>query len=461
MEETDLESLFVRVARVAAEYRRTAGDRPVAGTASREEAWAAFDLPLPDGPTPADEVVDELLAAAEGHLVGSVGPRYFGFVIGGSTPAATAADLLAVGWDQNTFNPLMSPAAEAAERAAGRWVTSLLGLPGGASVGFVTGAQSANTVGLAAGRHRVLEQAGYDVETDGLIGAPRVRVVTGFERHATVDRSLRLLGLGTASMVPVLTDDQGVVDVEDLERVLSQEPQRPTIVCLQAGNVNTGASDDFTRAIPLAREAGAWVHVDGAFGLWAAAAPGRAHLVAGVERADSWATDAHKWLNVPYDSGLAIVADPDVHGRSMAYSAAYLAGSGRDDYSLGDLVPDSSRRARGFAVWAVLRELGRSGVAELVERCCLLAGRMAERLAEGGATIANDVMLNQVLVGFGDLSSTDAIVAEVQRDGTCWLGGTTWHDQRLIRVSVSNATTTEGDIDRSADAILQAAARVG
>jgi glutamate/tyrosine decarboxylase-like PLP-dependent enzyme len=310
----------------------------------------------------------------------------------------------------------------------------------------------------------VLEQMGYDVEADGLIGAPRVRVLTGFERHATVDRSLRLLGLGTSALVPVLTDDHGAVDVEDLAKVLAQEPDRPTIVCLQAGNVNTGASDDFARAVPLAHDAGAWVHVDGAFGLWAAASPGRAHLVAGVEQADSWATDAHKWLNVPYDSGLAIVADPEVHGASMAYSAAYLAGSGRVDYSLGDLVPDSSRRARGFAVWAAVRELGRSGVADLVERCCVLATRMADRLAAGGATIADDVVLNQVLVGFGageDLGArTDEIVAEVQRDGTCWLGATTWHDLRLIRISVSNATTTEADIDRSADAIL-AAARVG
>jgi glutamate/tyrosine decarboxylase-like PLP-dependent enzyme len=458
---SELEELFVRAAREGARYRESVGDRPVAGTASREEAWAAFDLPLPEAPTPADQVVDELLAAAEGHLVGSVGPRYFGFVIGGSTPAAAAADLLAVAWDQNTFNPLMSPAAEAAERAAGGWINDLLGLPRDASVGFVTGAQAANTVGLACGRHWVLERAGYDVETDGLTGAPRVRVVSGSERHATVDRSLRLLGLGALSLVPVATDDQGRIDVEDLALVLAREPDQPTIVCAQAGNVNTGSSDDFRRVIPLAREASAWVHVDGAFGLWAAASPGRAHLVDGVEQADSWATDAHKWLNVPYDSGLAIVRDASVHGRTMGYSAAYLAGSGRSDYSLGDLVPDSSRRARGFAVWAALRELGRSGVADLVERCCLLAGRMAERLAQGGATIANDVVLNQVLVGFGDLTRTDEIVAEVQQEGTCWLGATTWHDQRLIRVSVSNATTTESDIDRSADAILAAAARVG
>jgi glutamate/tyrosine decarboxylase-like PLP-dependent enzyme len=461
----ELEKLYVRAAREAARHRRHAADQPVAGTASREDAWEAFGGRLPNHPTPPGKVLDQLLEAADGHLVGTVGPRYFGFVIGGSTPAATAADMLAVGWDQNAFNPLMSPAAEAAERAAGGWVKDLLGLPGGASVGFVTGAQGANTVGIACGRHWVLEQAGWDVETDGLIGAPRVRVVTGFERHATIDRSLRLLGLGTASLVGVLTDDHGAIDLDDLASVLATEPERPTIVCLQAGNVNTGASDDFTRAVPTAKEAGAWVHVDGAFGLWAAAARGRRHLVAGVEAADSWSTDAHKWLNVPYDSGLAIVADPEVHGRSMAYSAAYLAGSGRGDYSLGDLVPDSSRRARGFAVWAALRELGRSGVADLVERCSTLAARMADRLAAGGATIANDVVLNQVLVGFGtddELgSTTDEIVAEVQREGTCWLGATTWHDQRLIRISVSNATTTEDDIDRSADAILAAAARVG
>ena len=466
---SDLEDLFVRAARAGARHRDTVGRRPVAGKASREDAWAAFGDALPDGPTPADRVVDELLAAAEGHLVGTVGPRHFGFVIGGSTPASAAADILAVGWDQNAFSAALSPAAEGAERAAGGWVKDLLGLPSSASVGFVTGAQAANTVGLACGRHWVLERAGHDVETDGLIGAPRVRVVGGFERHATIDRSLRLLGLGTASFVGVLTDDQGAIDVDDLEVVLAQEPERPAIVCLQAGNVNTGASDAFARAVPMAKDAGAWVHVDGAFGLWAAASPGRAHLMDGVDGADSWATDAHKWLNVPYDSGLAIVRDPALHGRTMSYAAAYLTGSGGTEFSLGDLVPDSSRRARGFAVWAALRELGRSGVADLVERTCLLAGRMAERLAEGGATIANDVVLNQVLVGFGDVSltdgsdgsRTDAIVAEVQRDGTCWLGATTWHDQRLIRVSVSNATTTEADIDASAAAILAAVARVG
>lgn len=457
---TDLEALFVRAARAAAEHRDTVVDRPIA-PGTREDAWAAFDGELPAGPTPPEQVLDDLLAAADGSLVGTVGPRYFGFVIGGASPASSAADIVATGWDQNGFNPLMSPAAEAAERTAGGWVKDLLGLPDGASVGFVTGAQSANTVGLAVGRHRVLEDAGWDVERDGLIGAPRVRVVTGAERHATIDRSLRLLGLGTASVVPVATDAQGAVDVSGLAAALHAASGEPTIVCLQAGNVNTGASDDFATAIPLARERGAWVHVDGAFGLWAAASPSYAGLVDGVEGADSWATDAHKWLNVPYDSGLAIVADAAAHGRTMSYSADYLAGSGRTDFSLGDLVPDSSRRARGFAVWAALRELGRSGVADLVDRCCALARRMADLLAAGGATIHNDVVLNQVLVGFGDLSLTDAVIEEVQRDGTCWLGGTTWHGRRRIRVSVSNWSTTEADIDASAEAVLAAARRTG
>jgi glutamate/tyrosine decarboxylase-like PLP-dependent enzyme len=455
------EDLLVRVARAAAEHRSTVADRPVVGLGT-EDARAEFGAPLPDGPTDPEQVVDELLAAADGTLVGTVGPRYFGFVIGGATPASTAADMLAVGWDQNAFSPVLSPAAEGAERAAGGWVKDLLGLPAESSVGFVTGAQAGNTVGLAIGRQAVLAAAGWDVATDGLYDAPRVRVVIGAERHATVDRAVRLLGMGSASLVSVPSDDNGAIVVDELRRVLAAEPDRPTIVCLQAGNVNTGASDDFARAVPLAKEVGAWVHVDGAFGLWAAASPTRRHLVAGVEGADSWGTDAHKWLNVPYDCGLAISRDADAHGQTMRYAAAYLQGSDGTEYSLGDLVPESSRRARGFAVWAALRELGRSGVAELVDRCSDLAVRMADRLSDGGATIHNEVVLNQVLVGFGDDGSlVDRVIDEVQREGTCWVGGTTWHDRRLIRVSVSNATTTADDIDRSADAILAAARKVG
>ncbi|MGD9958033.1 pyridoxal phosphate-dependent decarboxylase family protein [Nocardioides sp.] len=457
---TDIEGLLHRAAQAAADHRTEVQQRSVAAPGRPDDVRAAFAVPLADDPTPPEQVIEDLIGAAAGGLTATTGPRYFGFVIGGSLPAATAADVLAVGWDQPAFNEVMSPAAGAAERAAAAWLTDLLGLPGTASAGFVTGAQGANNVGLAVGRHQVLQRAGWDVERDGLIGAPRLRVVTSVERHATVDRALRLLGLGTACIAPVGADENGAIDVLELGGVLAAEPETPTIVCLQAGNVNTGACDDFASAIPLAREYDAWVHVDGAFGLWAAASPRTAHLVAGLDAADSWGTDAHKWLNVPYDSGLAFCADPVAHAATMSYSASYLAGSGGNDYVLADLTPESSRRARGFAVWAALRELGRSGVADLVDRTCALARQFAAGLQEGGATIHNDVVLNQVLVGFGDPAKTDAIIDAVQREGTCWVGGTTWRGQRLIRVSVSNWSTTAEDVDRSVAAILAAAASV-
>ncbi|MDX6301151.1 MAG: hypothetical protein QOF53_2365 [Nocardioidaceae bacterium] len=419
---------------------------------------AAFAGPLPDGPTDPDEVLTKLLLAADGAITGTAGPRYFGFVIGGALPAASAADVLTTGWDQAAYNEVLSPAAGAAERAAGGWVKELLGLPTESSVAFVTGAQAGNTVGLAIARNEVLAKAGRDVARDGLYGAPQVRVVASEERHATVDRALRLLGMGTASIQLVRAGENGAIDVGHLEEELTTHKDVPTIVCLQAGNVNTGAYDDFDHAIPLARRHDAWVHVDGAFGLWAATSPRYAHLTRGVELADSWATDAHKWLNVPYDSGFAMCRKANEHAATMAYTAAYLTGSGGSDHVLGDVTPESSRRARGFAVWAALQELGRSGVADLVDRSCAHASHMADLLAEGGATIHNEVVLNQVLVGLGDLSRTDALVEAVQRDGTCWLGATTWHGKRLIRISVSNWTTTESDIERSADAILRAAA---
>lgn len=457
----DVEGLLVRAARAAADHRRTVAARAVAASMSSEHIRAAFAEPLPDGPTDPDDVLTKLLKAAEGAITGTVGPRYFGFVIGGALPAATAADFLTTGWDQAAYNETLSPAAGAAERAAGGWAKELLGLKSDASVAFVTGAQAANTVGIAVGRNEVLARAGWDVARDGLYGAPRVRVVASEERHATIDRALRLLGMGTANIDPVRADDNGAIDVQHLEDVLARNQGVPTIVCLQAGNVNTGACDDFTRAIPIARRHDdAWVHVDGAFGLWAAASPRYASLTRGVERADSWGTDAHKWLNVPYDSGLAFCRDANAHAAAMSYSAAYLTGSGSTDHVLGDVTPESSRRARGFAVWAALQELGRSGVADLVNRSCDHARRIAELLSAGGATVYNQVVLNQVLVGFGDLSYTDAVIEAVQREGTCWLGGTTWHGKRLIRISVSSWTTTESDIDRSADAILRAAASI-
>jgi len=432
--------------------------RPVPAAASPQQVLAGFTGPLPAGPSDPADVVDALVAAATPGLVSSTGPRYFGFVVGGALPSATAADMLAAAWDQNAFTAVMSPAAAAAEEAAGTWVKDLLRLPATASVGFVTGAQAANTVGLAAGRNHVLAKAGRDVERDGLAGAPAVRVLAGSERHATIDRSLRLLGFGTECLEPVAVDGQGAIDVADLERLLGarRDQHGSAIVCLQAGNVNTGAFDDLASAIDVVHAHGGWAHVDGAFGLWAAASPSLRHLVTGLEGADSWSCDAHKWLNVPYDSAFAIVSRPQVHTASMSYSAAYLAGAGSAG-SLGDLTAESSRRARGFAVWAALRELGRSGVAELVDRCCALARRFADQLAAAGFEVGNDVVLNQVLVCFGDDARTDAVIAAVQAEGTCWMGGTTWHGRRWMRISVSNATTTTADVDASVAAIIRLA----
>lgn len=439
----------------AAEYRATLGRRPVAPQVDHASLRAAFGGALDRAGIPAEQVLEDLIRAAEPGLMGTAGPRFFGFVIGGSVAAASAADMLAAGWDQVAFNSVLSPAAAVAEDVAGEWVKGLLGIPATASAGFVTGAQEANTVGLAAARHHVLAEAGWDVERDGLAGAPPVRVVVGEERHGTVDRAVRLLGFGTGRLETVRATANGAMDVADLARVLGTHDGRPLIVCLQAGNVNTGACDDLRAAANLVHAHGGWVHVDGAFGLWAAASPRTAHQVDGVEIADSWGCDAHKWLNVPYDSAFVFCSRPRVHAAAVSYAAAYLTGSGGDPAG-ADLTLQSSRRARGFAVWAALRELGRDGVADLVDRCCLLARRFAERLAAGGAEIVNDVVLNQVLVDFPG-APVDAIVDAVQRDGTCWLGATTWRGRRLMRISVSNHTTTESDVDSAADAILRIA----
>jgi glutamate/tyrosine decarboxylase-like PLP-dependent enzyme len=453
----DLAEVFARAARVAADYRMALPSLAVAAPVDVEAVRSALVGTLPQGPTPPGTVLDELVAAVTPALVQTAGPRYFGFVIGGSLTSAAAADIVTTGWDQCAFNPVLSPAAAVAEEVAGTWLKDVLALPADATVGFVTGGQAANTVGLAAGRHQVLADVGHDVEADGLTGAPEVRVVAGAERHATIDRALRLLGFGTLAVEAVAADANGAIDVADLRSVLDAGPAAPTIVCLQAGNVNTGACDDFTAAVAVARRHGAWVHVDGAFGLWAAASPDHRHLVDGVALADSWACDGHKWLNVPYDSGYVICAHPYAHRAAAAYSAAYLVGSGDPTAGLGDLTPESSRRARGFATWAALRELGRSGVAELVARNCAQARRFAQRLGAGGAHIANDVVLNQVLVGFGDDDRTDRVIEAVQRDGTCWVGPTTWRGRRLMRIAVSNWSTTDDDVDSSCDAILRIA----
>ena len=453
----------MRTAEHIADYRETVAENPVAPSVQPNRVSAALGGPLPDEGVAPAVVIEDLIAATVPALVATAGPRYFGFVVGGAMDSATCADLLATGWDQPAFNAITAPAAAIAEEVAGAWLKELLGLPASASFGFVTGGQGANTVGLAAARHHVLKQVGWDVEERGVVGAPAIRVVASEERHATIDRSLRLLGIGTAAVQPVAADGNGATDIHALSRALDAAGEGPTIVCLQAGNVNTGACDDLAGACDVAQQRGAWVHVDGAFGLWAAASPSTRHLVAGIERADSWATDGHKWLNVPYDSGYVFCAHPAAHVASMSFTAAYLVGHGSGPIRApSDYVPESSRRARGFATWAALRELGRAGVVDLVDRCCALARRFAEQLgALDGVTIANDVVLNQVLVSFGDDDRTDRVVALVQQDGTCWMGGTTWHGRRLMRISVSNWTTTAADVDRSVDAITRALALAG
>jgi glutamate/tyrosine decarboxylase-like PLP-dependent enzyme len=432
-------------------------ERQVAARVDAAGVRDALPGPLPEHGQDPSAVIDELVAAAEPGLVATAGPRHFGFVIGGALPAALAADWLVSAWDQNAAFHSLSPAAAAIEEVTSAWILDVLGLPGTASVGFVTGGQGANTTCLAAARNAVLAKAGWDVEDDGLIGAPRVHILCGEQAHATVGTALRLLGLGGDTAVRIAADDQGRMAPDALRDALAQTAG-PTIVCAQAGNVATGAFDEFDPIADACAGRDAWLHIDGAFGLWAAAAPSVRHLTNGVERADSWAVDAHKWLNVPYDGAMAIVADTDAHVAAMSLAGPYLvADPGQRDGT--NYVPESSRRARVVPIYAALRSLGRTGVAELVDRNCAQARRMAQRLGEiPGARIVNDVVLNQVLLQLpGGDDANRAAVAAVQRDGTCWLGGTTWNDRYLLRVSVSNWATTDDDIDRSAEAIALAA----
>jgi len=457
-----------RAHELAAAWLAGLRDRPVHAAGDP----AGLRGPLPERGEEPDAVVDALAAAAEPGLVASAGPRYFGFVTGGALPAALAADWLTSAWDQNAGLHVMSPAAATAETTVLAWCKELLGLPSSAGAGITTGAQMANVTALAAARSAVLARAGWDVEAHGLAGAPALRVIVSDESHATVFNALRLLGLGRDTPVRIPTDDQGRMRADALRAALEAggtaagaaarasgaEARPPTIVCAQAGNVNTGAFDPLDEIVAACREHGAWCHVDGAFGLWAAAAPRRARLVAGAAGADSWAVDAHKWLNVPYDAALAIVADPAPLTGAMALTAAYLTTAGETERNGADWSPEASRRGRAFPLYAALRQLGREGVGELVEGHCALAARMAERLAaEPGVAILNDVVLNQVLVRFGDDdAATDAVVARVQEEGTCWLGGTRWHGVAAMRISVSGWQTTEADADRSADAIADA-----
>jgi len=435
-------------------------DRAVAGPVDVAALRRDLGGALGEAGAPAGEVLADLDGIARDGLVATSGPRFFGFVIGGTHPVSLAADWLVSAWDQNVGLHVLSPAVAVAEEAAARWVLDLLGLPAGASVGFVTGGQMANFTALAAARLELLRRQGWDVNTRGLVGSPGIAVVGSDEAHITVLRALRYLGIGTDAFRPVPSDDQGRMHPDRLREVLAG-CGGPAIVCAQAGDVNSGAFDRFEEIVPIVREHGGWLHVDGAFGLWAAAAPDRRSLTRGVDGADSWAVDAHKWLNVPQDCGMAIVAHPEAHRAAVSTTTSYLiksAGSERDPV---DWTPDFSRRARSVPVWAVLRHLGRSGVADLVERCCRLAARMAERLsASPHVAVLNDVVLNQALVRFGPAGEagdeiTRAVIGRIQRDGTCWLGGTTWKGAAAMRVSVINWSTTEADVDRSAEAILR------
>jgi len=458
----DPSHLLKRTADLAIEFLESLPERHVGPAASVEELRAALGGPLPERGEEPSEVVERLVRSADPGIVGMAGPRYFGFVIGGHVPAALAADWLTSTWDQNATLYATSPANSVAEEVAAGWLLEVLGLPRTASVGFTTGCSMANLTALAAARHAVLARAGWDVEARGLFGAPEIDVVVGEEAHVTILAALQYLGLGRERVKRVATDAQGRMEPASLREVLAG-CRGPLIVCAQAGNVNTGAFDPLEEIAGLVRERGGWLHVDGAFGLWAAASPALAHLVRGAGEADSWATDGHKWLNVPYDSGIVIVGDAASHRAAMTIAAAYLVqteGRERDPF---DYVPEFSRRARGFTIWAALRSLGRQGIAELVERCCSHARRFANLLGtEPGVEILNDVVLNQVLVRFHPPSDGDAdaftreVIARVQADGTCWLGGTTWHEMAAMRISVSNWSTTEADVDLSVAAILRA-----
>ncbi|GAB4005826.1 pyridoxal-dependent decarboxylase [Glycomyces albus] len=450
---TERAELIIAAAHRAAAYVAAAPER---GVFPEEEALRGLDRFPRDlgdkglGAAEAVAMLDELGSPA---TVASTGGRYFGFVTGGTDPAASAASVLLSAWDQNLALPVMSPVAAVLDELASRWCRELLGLPESAVATFCSGASIANLTCLVAARDALLHRAGWNSEERGLAGAPRLRVVASAEIHASVSKALRAAGIGADQIEPAPTDECGRVAVDRFPTV-----DGLTLVLLQAGNVNTGHSDPFSEIIPMARREGAWVHVDGAFGLWAGASEARRHLVGGVELADSWATDAHKWLNASYDSGIAVCRDPEDLRRAMSFDAAYLAGDA--ERAAAHLGLQMSQRARGAEVWAILTSLGRNGVAELVDRCCGLAEQMAGLLEAAGARLLVPPALNQVLVRFDDDATTDTVIAAVQSDRTCWAGGTVWQGRRAMRISVSDAATDADDIASSAEAIVRCWRRI-
>lgn len=448
-----MRELLESTAQRAISYLETLEARGVAPLPEAVAKLATLNEPLNEVGASPEEVIKILDEVCSPATMAMAGPRFFGFVLGGSLPAALGANWLAGAWDQNTGLHNSTPATAEIERIALAWLLDLFKLPPECGGAFVTGATMANFSALAAARHAVLEGAGWNVEADGLFGAPPLTVIVGDEGHPTLLKALGLLGLGRKRVVRVPVDSQGRMRADALPSISG-----PTIVCAQSGNVNTGAFDPLTEICQHAHESGAWVHVDGAFGLWAITAPSTLHLAKGMADADSWATDFHKWLNVPYDSGLAMVRDPDALSAAMAVTADYLPTS-TDFRNPSDFTPELSRRARGVEVWAALRSLGRQGVSELIERNCRQARRFAEGLQKAGFEVLNEVDLNQVLVKFGDAETTNRVISEIQREGTCWCGGTVWQGQTAMRISVSSWATTDEDVARSLEAMIRVANR--
>lgn len=450
----DTRNLLLDAAERAAHYLETLDDRAVAPTAEAVANLDQLDTPFPDQPTAAHEVLALLDEVGSPATVAMAGRRFFGWVIGGSVPAALAANWMAGAWDQNAGLWAASPIAAILEQIALNWMVDVLRLPAGTGGAFVTGATMANFTAIAAARHRVMAQAGWDVEADGLFGAPPITVIVGEEAHPTFFRGLGLLGLGRERVVRVPVDNQGRMRADKFPKLVG-----PTIVALQAGNVNSGAFDPIHAVSEIVRGANvpAWIHVDGAFGLWAAATPSRAHLTEGIELADSWATDAHKWLNVPYDSGLAFVREPEHLRGAMALSAPYLP-EDPTKREPSNFTPELSRRARGIEIWAALRSMGRQGLAEMIERTCRHAETFANGLRSAGYEILNDVVLNQVVVAFGDDTTTRRVIAAIQDEGTLWAGPTVWQGRTAMRISVSSWATLDEDVERSVEAIVRVAA---
>jgi glutamate/tyrosine decarboxylase-like PLP-dependent enzyme len=445
-----MEDLLAQVIKRANRYINEMQTRRVSPSPGDIANLQGLNVPFQDDPIDPATVLAELDDIASPATVASTGGRFFGFVIGGCLPAPMAVNMLAGVWDQNAGLEVSSPLSSFMEELCRNWLLSLLGLPAQAGIGFVSGATMANFTGLAAARHALLSATGWDVESKGLFGAPEITVVVGEEVHVSVLKALSMLGLGRDRVVRVAVDGQGRMRANLVPPVSG-----PTIICIQAGNVNTGAFDPAGEICSIAGESGAWVHVDGAFGLWAATAPHRAHLVQGIENADSWATDAHKWLNVPYDSGLVFVRDVRHLKAAMSASAAYLLEGERRDPT--HFVPEQSRRARGLEIWAALRSLGKSGIANLIEGCCSHAAHFAEGLKTAGYQVLNDVVLNQVLVKFGSDEQTRRVIRQIQEDGTCWCGETKWQGHVAMRISVSSWATTAEDVSQSLNAITRIA----